>query len=131
MALTTFDTLDEGTTPIYSTVLKDENGVALTGLPFTGVRLSYYSTLTGTIINSRTNQNILNANNVTIDGAGLLKWKLQEADVVLTDGATVPSVVRCRAEIVIEWLDADSVPRQIAHDLEIPIRRLVKRPFAP
>lgn len=129
MAVSILSEIDEGTTRVYSSVLKDENNVALTGLPFTGVRLSYYNRLTEAIINNRSNQNALNANNVTIDAAGLLIWKLQEADVILTDGATVPAIVRCRAEFVVEWNDSTGTPRQTSHEIEIPIRRLVKRPF--
>lgn len=128
---TIFPPIDEGTTPIYTTTLKDEAGLAITGLPFTGARVSYYNMATGADINNRNNQNILNANNVTIDTNGLLTWKLQEADVITTDSGTMPPIVQYRAEFVVEWNDISSTPRQKTHVIEIPITRLVKRPFTP
>lgn len=112
--------LEEGTTPIYTAILTDEEGQALSGLPFTGVRLTLYATYSGAIINGRQNQNALNANNVTISSTGLLTWKLQEADVVLV-GTPKPKVGKHRAVFVAEWNDSGGVARQITHELEIPI----------
>lgn len=128
MAVTILAEIEEGTTGIYTAILKDEAGVALTALPV-AARLSYYSVVSATIVNSRSNQNVLNANNVTITAAGLLTWKLQEADVILVD-TPKPALVRHRAEFVIEWNDAAAVPRQVGHVVELPIRALVKAPFA-
>lgn len=126
--MTTLEQINEGTTNTYTAVLKD-GALPITGLPFTGFRMSYYSVLTGGIVNGRDNQNILNANDVTIDGVGNFSWKLQEADVIIDDGDTVPPIVRYRAEFNGEWLDGAGSPRQVTHEIEIPIKRFVQRPF--
>lgn len=42
-----------------------------------------------TIINGRNHQNVLNANNVTIDANGLLTWAIQVADTTLVT-STLP-----------------------------------------
>ena len=119
----------EGTTGTYSATLKDETDVAITGLPFTGVRISYYSKSSGNIVNSRNNQNILNLNNVTITAAGAFSWKLQEADVTVADSPK-PDRVTHRAEIVVEWNDVASGPRQTTHVVDIPIKALTKAPLS-
>jgi hypothetical protein len=38
------------------------------------------------VINSRTHQNVLNANNVTITAGGVVTWSYQVADVTLVEG---------------------------------------------
>ena len=61
----------------YSATLVDELGVAIATL--TTLTLSLYDVETGTILNSRNNQNVLNLANVTF-AAGALVWSVQPAD---------------------------------------------------
>lgn len=126
----TLSTILEGTTPIYSAsfLLKDAAGVALTNVTFSAVRLTFYSLHSGAIVNARTNQNVLNANNITISGAGALEWKMLEADTVLAD-APKPIIGSHRAVFVFEWFDAQSVARQLVHEVTFTIRRALNAPF--
>lgn len=64
----------------YTTVLKDELGVVIPSGSFSTMTLTLYDVATNTILNSRTAQNVLNANDVTIDGSGNLVWAVQSAD---------------------------------------------------
>jgi hypothetical protein len=118
----------EGQTVTYTTTLLDEASVAVPAAAFTAIRLTYYSVQSGAIINSRNNQSILNANEVTVDGAGLLTWKLQEADVTMTESPK-PSVTTYRAVMVYEWLDAATVPRQAVREIDVTIQAITNGPF--
>ena len=70
---------------------KDKHG------QITNVRLDEISSLVldfknesdGATINSRSNQNVLNANNVTIDALGEVKWSVQAADTTVQDATLV------------------------------------------
>ena len=60
--------------------MKDENGATIANTDLTTFTLTLYNKDTGAIINSRDAQNVLNANNVTVDGAGAVAWTMQPAD---------------------------------------------------
>lgn len=128
--MTTLLTITEGTTPTYTAILKDNEGVVVPAASLSAVRLRLYSTATGAVINSRNGQNVLNANNVTINNVGLLTWKLLEADTILVDSPK-PILGHHCAVFVIEWTDAQSVLRQIVHEVTFPIQRADYAPFAP
>lgn len=91
MAATLLTTvIRESTTAIYSAKVTDENGNAIDVSQITAFTLSYYNVDTGAIINSRQDQNALNANNVTVVTAGspsvtTLTWTIQPLDSVLVD----------------------------------------------
>lgn len=77
----------ELSTGLYSALLVDEFDVALSSLMT--LTLSVYDIGTGTILNSRDNQNVLNTNNVTFVG-GALQWAVQPADhAVVSDYLTL------------------------------------------
>lgn len=121
---------EEGTTPTYTTTLLDEAGAAVTLSAITGARLTFADLNTGATINGRSNQDIKNANNVTIHAtSGLLTWKLLEADMLLV-ASPKPLTATHRALFVIEWDDALSVARQIVHEVHIPIVAKTGAPFS-
>lgn len=72
--------LDEKTLAKYTATVKDEAGAAIAAASLTTLTLTLYDVDTLTIINSRTAQNVLNTNNVTVDSDGLLTWLIQPAD---------------------------------------------------
>ena len=74
----------EKTTPTIKGTLKDENGTAIPAASLATLTLTLYS-LSGAqpIINTRQEQNVLNANNVVVDSSGLLTWSMQEADTAI------------------------------------------------
>jgi len=72
--------LDEKTIAKYKATITDEDQAAIASSSLSTLTLTLYDVETGTIINSRNGQNILNANNVIIDSDGLLTWTIQAAD---------------------------------------------------
>lgn len=84
---TTVDVLEQ-TTPKYTATITDDAGVALPAANLTTLTLSLYVIKSdGTIayVNTRTSQNVLNTNNVTVDTNGLLTWSVQVADTTLVE----------------------------------------------
>lgn len=83
----TVDVLEK-TTPRYTAVLRDDTGAAIPAASLVTLTLSLYVVKTdGTIgiVNSRNAQNVLNANNVTVDANGNLVWSVQVADTTLVE----------------------------------------------
>jgi hypothetical protein len=77
----TLGPINERSTAKYTTdALLDEDGAVVPAASLTTATLTLYDLTTGTILNSRSSQNILNANNVTITAGGVLSWVLQPAD---------------------------------------------------
>lgn len=122
--------ITEGSTPFLTGTIKDEQGVVVSAASLTAVRLTFYSELSGQPVNGRLNQNVLNANNVTIGGAGEITWKLLEADTLLIENPKPAVGFHC-AVFVFEWFDAQGDPRQFTQDVIFPIRRVRHAPFAP
>lgn len=119
----------EGSTPQYSGVLTDENDAPVGSGALLASKMTLYSVSSGAIINGRNGQNILNANNVTISGAGVILWRLMEADTKIVD--TNPGVVVThRAVLVFDWLDAASTARQMVREISLRIVKVTNAPFA-
>lgn len=80
----------EKTTPRYTAVIQDDQGNPLPAASLTTLTLFLYVIKAdGTTSYIRgaagTPQDILNANNVTVDGNGNLVWSLQVADTTLVE----------------------------------------------
>lgn len=84
---TKFTGLLEKTTHVYSCTIKDENDTAVPAAQLNTLTLTLYAVQTGTIINSRSQQNILNANNVTVNSSGVLTWTMQPNDNIIVNDA--------------------------------------------
>lgn len=79
------DTINEGSSAVYTLTVTDPDGNAVE--VYDSVVLTLYDEYTGNIINSRHDQDVLNTNNVTIDGDGLLTWAIQPEDtIIVTNG---------------------------------------------
>ncbi len=79
----------ERTSAVYDATVEDDAGVAIPVANLTSVVLTLYDVATGEIINSRDDQNVLNANNVTIDSLGALQWIMQVADNIIQSADSV------------------------------------------
>ena len=113
--------VDEGCTARYQTKLKDETGATIATL--TAITLTLYDDSTGTIINSRTDQNVLNQNNVTFSGS-TLTWTLQPADnVIVTTGVRTNSYEK---HVALFEYTYDSGNKSGKHELEFSVRQLKK-----
>ena len=73
-------TVAEQTTRRYTATIQDETGAAIPAASLTTLKLTLYDRATGAVINTRDDQNVLNANDVTVDGNGLLTWTMKPAD---------------------------------------------------
>ena len=76
--------VDEKTAPTHTFTVTDEDDNAVQP---TSLALTYYDRATGDIINSRTDQDVLNANNVAVTN-GIVVWSMQEADTSLVGTAS-------------------------------------------
>jgi len=70
----------EKTTQLFTGNFVDETGVAIPAASLSTLTLTLYDVVSGTKINSRNVQNVLNANNVTVSSSGGLTWTMQPAD---------------------------------------------------
>jgi hypothetical protein len=89
----------ERTTGTFTTTIKDNAGVAIPGASLSTLTLTLYSEHTLAIINLRDRQNVLNQNNVTVDGSGVLTWSIQTLDRVIGDDANPEE----RHRALFEW----------------------------
>ena len=75
--------LFEGSSGKLTFTITDEDGVVIPAASIVSAVLTLKDKQTGTIINSRTAQNILNANGVTISSAGVLVWEISYLDTAM------------------------------------------------
>tara|TARA_R110000803_G_scaffold210718_2_gene283391 strand:- start:20222 stop:20602 length:381 start_codon:yes stop_codon:yes gene_type:complete len=87
MTLSSIDRrINEGQAFTYTATLKDSAEVALAQADITTITLTLYNLADGSIINSRTAQDVNNVNEVTIHAtSGLLTWSALAADAVISD----------------------------------------------
>src|SRR5687768_4687906 len=78
-----------GETPAVEVTLLDEDGAAVPLAGLSTLTLTYTDTASALVINSRTAQNVKNANNGTFHAtSGLFRWDMQAADTALPSGET-------------------------------------------
>lgn len=76
----------ERTTPRYRAVLEDNEGNPIPAASLTTFTLTLYVIkIDGTLELIRNDQNIPNANNVTVDTNGVVIWSMQVADLALVE----------------------------------------------
>lgn len=120
MARLTYD-LNEKQTALYSFSIKDETGVAIPGASLTALTLTLRMVPSGAIVNTRNAQNVLNLNDVTVDGAGLVTWIIRIEDVTIQND-TLDTEVH-RALFVFTWTSG-GVPREFTKELDLRIANL-------
>ena len=72
--------VNEKTTARYTAQIVDELNVGIPAASLSTLTLTLYGVVSGTILNSRNAQNVLNANGVTVDSSGNLVWTMAPAD---------------------------------------------------
>lgn len=77
--------MNELTTGVYTGSLVDDTGAAIGAASLVTLTLTLYDAITKTYINARNAQNILNANNVTVDSSGNLIWSVQALDNLIVN----------------------------------------------
>lgn len=115
--------LNEKSTGIYTATIVGNDGV--TPLPaatlLTLTLTLYVIKADGTAQTIRNAQNVLNANNVTVDAAGLLTWSIQVADTTLVV-ATVPFE---RHVALFQWTWASGAGK---HEVVLSVKNLSQVP---
>ncbi len=115
--------VNEKTTAKYTAVLKDENGATVGSSDLVTLTLTLYNKADGTIINNRNAQNVLNANNVTVDANGNLAWTLQPADnIIVSDSSGINETHVALFEATYGVGGANA----IRHQVEIVVNNLAK-----
>ena len=78
--------INEGSTALYTLPqLQDENSVPILLADIDAITISLCNLVDGAVINSRSDQNALNANNVVITTSGTLTFNLQPEDTAIID----------------------------------------------
>lgn len=77
--------LDEQSSALVTAEVTNEAGVAVPASALSTLTLTLYDRQTGTILNSRDGQDVLNTNGVTVDSAGLFAWGLTPLDTIIID----------------------------------------------
>src|SRR5678815_1801247 len=72
--------VNERQSGVYRATLRDDNGIALPNLALDAFLLTLYDKASLAVINSRSAQNALNANQVTLDSSGNVEWTWLPAD---------------------------------------------------
>lgn len=86
----------------YTAYLTDETDTVIPASDLGTMTLTLRDKATGTVINSRSAQNVLNANNVTVHASsGLVTWSIQSADV--TPVNRNQPYAEHQAEFVVTW----------------------------
>ncbi len=104
----------------YTAVIKDEADVAIAAASLSTLTLTLYDLKGATIINSRAAQNVLNANNVTVDSSGNLVWTLQPADNPIIASGELESHI---ALFEYTW---SSGTKRGSHEVTISVRDITK-----
>jgi hypothetical protein len=111
--------LTERTSSQYTCVLHDETGAAAGSLVMGTLVLTLYDLATGTALNARTAQNVLNANGVTLDSAGHLVWTIAPAD-----NAIVTSTLSIETHIALFEASWAAGTKEAKWEVSLPVRNV-------
>jgi hypothetical protein len=111
----------EETSATYDATVEDDAGVAIPAASLSSVVLTLYDVATGTIINLRDGQDVLNANNVTISSSGALQWLMQPEDNIVVTSDSVVEHHKALFEFVASG-------RESKHEVNIYVSNLAKVP---
>lgn len=120
--ITVLDVIFEKTSPKITATIKDEDGNPVAAGSLNTLTLTLYNLddAAGTIINSRNAQNVLNANNVTVSGGGVLTWSVQSLDTIIIGSGNYE-----RHRAVFEWTYSSGA-KNGKYIIDMTIRNLFK-----
>ena len=111
-----------GESATYTTQLADILGVDAPLATFSAITLTFVDEVTGSVINFRQDQNVLNANNVTVSATGLLTWNMQVADNSRITATTNNTIEYHRAIFSFVY-DFGTGEETAEHEIRIPVRQ--------
>lgn len=113
--------IPEGSTPTYTANLVDSFGDPVPAQDLNTLTLTICDTLSGEIINSCDQENILNGGRGTITPEGLLTIQLLTGDTSMSELAA--NVVQIQRSLIIDWT-YDGGAKTGRHQANFPITRL-------
>ena len=116
------DIIHQGTTPKLTFDIENEDGVVIPSASLTTLTLNLFNLddEDNTILNSRTDQDVLNANNVTVSGAGAGVWSMQVGDTAMVGTGYIEG-----HRAVFKWT-YDSGNKTGDHIIDMRIRNMIK-----
>ena len=103
--------------------LLDENGAGVGSTILTSLTGTLYDRATQAIINRRNAQNIINANQCTMDAAGNFRWDWVPADqTYVNPNRTIEEHVML---ITAKWTRSDGFPGEANHEIHFNVARVV------
>ena len=116
------DKILEKTSPKITATIQDEDGTGIPAASLDTLTLTLYNLddSSNTIINSRTAQDVLNTNNVTVDSSGNLVWLVQPLDTIIVGSKGVE-----KHRVVFEWTYSSGT-KNGKYIIDMDIRNLVK-----
>jgi len=113
----------------FTATLKNDDGTAIpydaggTAEPrVTALTLSLVDGASGETVNSRSAQDVLNTNDVTVDGSGVLSWKIQPADLTVLAASADRATAEHVATFSWTYVDDDSATKYGRHEHRLRIR---------
>ena len=125
--------VNERSSKVVTFTILDENGDPVPDSVLTSATLTLFDLLTGKasgspmqgVINSRGDQDVLNDNDVTIDGDGLVTWAMQPADNIIVTPRR--QIERHRAMFSFAWPGASpGLTGSFDYEFEIEVVNLRK-----
>lgn len=116
------DIIPERSSPKITATVQDEagDGIAASSLDTLTLTLYNLSDADKTIINSRSDQDVLNTNNVTVDSSGNLVWSVQALDTIIV---SAPVLEQHRAVFAWTYSSGTKTGR---YTIDMTIRNLEK-----
>ena len=105
--------LEETSATFTATLLSDKTDPlsTISAVNLVSLTMTLYDKCSGTIINTRENQDILNTNDVTVDANGLLTWNIQPEDTIIV-GENVLDGEYEEHIALITWVWSDGTGRE-------------------
>jgi len=121
--------IDEGNTFTYTATLLNAAGTAIPLSSISTITLTQFVAGTGTIVNNRDGQNVLNTANVTIHAtSGLLTWLGQPDDSAIVGTGRAPGILEQHYALFKVTYVVGSDTKYLNHPVELNIRQLQKIP---
>lgn len=110
-----------GTTPQFDGQIVDGEGAGIPAANLDSLTLSIVDTLTGAVINSVSQVDVLNVGRGTVDAEGNFVITLEAAD---TEMIEVPSATRVQRSLILDWATDAVVPLVGRHQVNFILLRL-------
>lgn len=100
---------NERTTLVIEATLLDESGDPITAAQVDSIEMTLVETVSGSIVNSRQKQDVLNTNDCTLHAtSGLFTWAVRPEDTAIVDVAAVGEIERHLATFTVTWATTET-----------------------